>query len=1287
MRRAVHIVLLLTLGMTICWGAVPGGSAYPAGLQHADSLLDESVLHTGDRIAFSENRGQWDAPVRFATQMHGGAAFLERNGILLVVQEAPDGSASIQPNASKTPNSHFSILNSRFHHQHGHRYHAYRMRFEGSNTHCQPQGYEITEDYENYYIGCDPSHWATHVRRYGRVDYPNLYDNITLKVYSAEHAMKYDIVVHPGGHPADVHIVYEGVAPLRLRGGHLVIPTSVNEVVELKPYAYQLIKGDTVEVEVRYRLRCNEVTFSVGNYDTTRTMVIDPTLHFSTYTGSGADNWGTTATYDSYKNTYTAGLVFNIGYPVSVGAYSDNYSGNADIGIFKFDTTGSQRLFATYLGGSDADMPHSMYVNSFDELLLFGTTGSADFPTSPDAYDTSFNGGSEIAYLCFYNNEYYRNIYYPNGSDIFVSHFSSDGSALIASTYVGGNGNDGLNYRVRYNDNPATVMQGNDSLYHNYGDGARGEIITDNQNNVYIGSTTFSFNFPTTDGAWRTLSGGRQEGVLFKLDHNLRNMLWSTYVGGSGDDAIYSIDCDDAYNVVACGGTNSSNFSFPAGSLQSTYAGGSADGIVVKISANGDSLLGATYYGSPAYDQCYFVRCGKQGDIFLYGQTQAEGSAMIYNATYNTPGAGMLLARLDKNLRSRTWSTVFGTPNGTPNLSPTAFAADICDRVYAVGWGRDFVGYNGVQWNTAGTWNMSTTGDAYQSTTDGQDFYIICMDNTASQLEYATFFGELHVESGDGGGDHVDGGTSRIDRLATLYQSVCASCGGHDEFPTTPGAWSEHNGSNNCNNALFRFNIHDDFPVAEFVTPPVACAPYTVTFHNTGRGDSFEWSFGDGDSATTAQPTHTFTTAGEYTVRLVATKANGCKTSDTATATVRVIGNTPYSRQYDVCDGERIQIGTTPLPGCVYRWRGGNVSDSTIANPYVTTTGVYLLETSTTENPCQEVDTFRVVFRRLIDSVRITPPTCPGGHDGSATAVSNSGAGYIYTWDGSSSSSNHFDGLSDDGTTHTLQVTDGNCVSSHTFRIAPLPRPVISHTHTPRICDECSGSIQVTVDGTGNFSGLWDDGVAGMWRDSLCAGTYHVTISDSNGCPYRDSATIQLVTLDDSVRAWADDTLLFVGNRTRLHVTETPGATYMWSPGEGLDNPMSANPLATPAGDITYSVIRTDTTGCQYTASVTLHCSAIECGESLLFIPNAFTPNDDGQNDRLCFRSENISAFHIAIFSRWGEKVYESYDPSECWDGRYHDNPCLPGVYYYTCHIRCANNEENDLKGDVTIVR
>ena len=167
------------------------------------------------------------------------------------------------------------------------------------------------------------------------------------------------------------------------------------------------------------------------------------------------------------------------------------------------------------------------------------------------------------------------------GTDIFISRLSSDGSTLLASTFMGGSQNDGLNFRQYYNNN---IMFGNDSLYYNYGDEARGEIITDDQNNVYVGSCTFSTDFPVTSSAFQPTSAGKEEGVVFKLDYSLSNLLWSTYIGGSGDDAVYSIDIDNNYNVYAAGGTNSTDIKTSPNAFHKNYQGGSADGFVVKIS-------------------------------------------------------------------------------------------------------------------------------------------------------------------------------------------------------------------------------------------------------------------------------------------------------------------------------------------------------------------------------------------------------------------------------------------------------------------------------------------------------------------------------------------------------------------------------------------------------------------------------------------------------------------------------------------------------------------------------
>ena len=1219
------------------------------------------TLGTGSRTYFIANLGQWDNPFLFKAQMNNAALFAESNCLTIALRQ----------------HRHHNH-DSHFHHEMGGQMHAYKVHFKGSNPSVTVTGQNPDKygGYDNYYYGHNPDRWVSHLSHYLTVYYSGLYDGIDMDIQVAQHALKTNFYITPGAKPSSIVLAYEGIDKMYLSSGNLILRTSVGEIVELQPYAYQIADTGQHEIPARYIIHGNEVRFSLGEYDTLLPLVIDPILHFSTYTGSTSDNWGTTATYDAHKNTYTAGLVFGTGYPVSTGAYDSTYNNNADIGIFKFDTSGTQRLFATYLGGSLADMPHSMYVNAFDELVIFGTTGSTDFPVTQGAYDTTFNGGDTLQF------EGTTSIYFPHGSDIFVSRFSSDGTQLQASTYVGGSGNDGLNYRKRYNTS-RILMLGNDSLYFNYGDGARGELITDDLNNVYVGSTTFSNDFPTTEGSVAPLALMNQNGIVFKLDYNLRNMIWSTYLGGNFDDAVYSIDVDSNYNILVCGGTNSPNFPTTYGSYQPAYGGGTADGFITKIDYNGRRIIASTFYGSPQYDQIYFVRTGKHDEVFIFGQTKAQGSTMIHNAAYNVPGSGMLLARLNPNLDSLEWSTVFGTPLGRPNLSPTAFGADICNRVYAAGWGRDFIGYNNISWNQAGTYDMETTSDAIQTTTDGMDFYIMSMSADASTLDYATFFGELHGSGSNGGFDHVDGGTSRFDKMATLYQSVCASCYGNDEFPTTTGAWSSHNNSNNCNNALFRLNIHSDFAVADFLAPPVGCEPYTVDFTNTGRGTSFLWDFGDGTTSTATNPQHTYTQAGSYRVRLIAQLDNGCTPADTTEYTVRVLSNHAHHTISQLpCDGTAVQIGDQPMLGCTYHWIQGNVSDSNIANPYVYQSGTYVLQI-TTIHGCQEIDSFAVQFIKVLDTIIVIPPTCPGGSDGRAIAIipdPDDTATHIY-WDGVPGDT-VLTGLSADNRTHTVVVINNDCRIERTFTVQDPPVMKIEKQVHDLLCtEECDGSIQLHYT-------LPNYVVGDTLLDSLCDGTFITLLHDTAGCPYYDTTVITRDTMLLHLRVWADDTILFLTESVRLHVTTVPGARYNWIPSNTLDRPTSPSPVATPTDTLTvYSVTVTDSLGCTWTGQLALRCTEVNCGRPNVFIPNTFSPNGDGINDRLCFKGDFITDFYIAIYTRWGEKVFETHDLNDCWDGRYNDNWCMPGVYTYTCHIKCEAGLENLLKGDITIIR
>ena len=1235
---------------------------------------ERDTLGVGTAVSFVENLGQWDNVVRYEAQLHDAALFLHDDGITV---------------ALRTPLPHPAPAGG------PRRMHAYRMTFHGTLG-VKPEGEARQEGYSNYYIGNNPARWRSHVGSYGVVRYRDLWPSVDMEIYSATEALKYNFIVQPGGDPAAIALLYEGTDGVDIGStGALRIRTSVRDIIELKPYVYQKYgAGDIVEVKSRWRVQRDKegwlATIEVGDYNHSRPLVIDPVLIFSTYTGSTADNWGTTAAYDSHKQTYTAGLVFNMGYPTSLGAMDTTFNGNADVGIFKFDTAGSQRIFATYLGGSQADMPHSLFVNAFDELLVFGTTGSSNFPTTAGAYQSYHAGGTTLSYEDY--NDYYHTIYFPNGSDIFVSRLSADGSRLEASTYVGGSGNDGLNYRQRYNSSYSIIMGGNDSLFYNYGDGARGEIITDNLNNVYVGSTTESMDFPTTTGAVRTNWAAGQDGVVFKLDHNLRNMLWSTYLGGTGDDAVYSIDLDSSYNLLVCGGTTSHNFPTTSGAYQTAYGGGSADGFVSKISSDGSRLMSSTYLGSSNYDQLYFVRTGRHDEVFLFGQTKATGATMIYNAGYSVYNSGMLLVRMLPDLSARRWSTVFGT-SGRVNLSPTAFAADICNRVYAAGWGRDFVGYNSVQWYTAGTHAMETTANAYQDSTDGQDFYIISLDANASHLDYATFFGELHRSTG-GGGDHVDGGTSRFDRLATLYQSVCGSCGGTNGFPTTAGAWSDSNRSNNCNNAVFRFEVTDSYPVAEFIPPEVGCAPYTIQFQNTGRGTSFHWDFGDGTSSTQRNPSHIYTQGGVYTITLIAMMPGGCSEADTQRHTVQVLSQQGSLQTPRIsCGGTQIQIGPQPQLGATYTWIAGNVTDPSVANPWVTEQGTYIVRISGVG--CTQTDTFVVQTYNLVQSYSLTAISCHDSADGTATfrlgtdidpdsltiaitppAATTTGATTVT-----------FSDLA--GGDYHVVISGYGCTYEQDFNMRNPDAPYYTkETSTPLCTDSCDGWLHIQY----NFSAIPEQPYLDTVRDGLCEGTYITQLVTTDGCPISDTTRIiRDRQLDSSLHAWADSYEVYLGESVGLHAKvdgDDSGISYLWTPQADIDRPTDANPSATPTDTaVCYTVTATNQSGCQASDTVCLHCTTVICGAPRFTIPNAFTPNGDGVNDRICFDTDEIIEFHIAIFNRWGERVYESDDPTLCWDGTYRGNMCMPGVYTYTCHIKCPADKENDFKGDITLIR
>ncbi|MBA4057117.1 MAG: hypothetical protein C0490_20560, partial [Marivirga sp.] len=492
-----------------------------------------------------------------------------------------------------------------------------------SNPTAKPFG--KSSEYYNYFLGSDTCRWASNAHAYNGIIYSSLYDGIDLKVYSAGMNVKYDFIVGPDSDASQILIGYNGADQLTIDpSGDLIVKTALGEIIEKKPVAYQYIDGKKIPVDCQYNLKGNKLSFSFASgYDRCYELVIDPLLIFATYSGSTADNWGSTATPGEHGNLYSAGVT-NLNpvgaFPVTQGAFQMNYGGIYDIGILKYDSTGQHLLYATYLGGSETESAHSLVMNSKEELIVLGTTGSADFPTTLNVFDRTFNGGTRVTGVV---------VPYLVGTDIFVARISKNGDRLLASTLLGGTQNDGLN--------PL-----NGVLEKNYGDQLRGDVITDLDDNIYISSVSSSLDFPVAKGIDNSYNGGTTDAIVVKLNKELSQVIWSTYIGGSGADASLTLKFDKNENIFIAGGTTSADFPVSADAYQSQI-GGDADGWIANISQNGDIIIKSTFTGTSGFDQIYFLDLNVDDEVYVYGQT--AGSFPVTPGVFNNPNSGQFIQK------------------------------------------------------------------------------------------------------------------------------------------------------------------------------------------------------------------------------------------------------------------------------------------------------------------------------------------------------------------------------------------------------------------------------------------------------------------------------------------------------------------------------------------------------------------------------------------------------------------------------------------------------------------
>lgn len=1229
-------------------------------VKHPDSL---SV----GRLEFFQNLGQWHQNVLYKAPLKGAAFYVERDGFTVAMLN-PEHLELIHEAKHNPSGIHLDHLDAS----------AYHVSFLNRNENCLIKGYKPYYYKYNFFKGKDPEKWASNVPAYSCVSYCSIYDGVDLNVYQLDNDIKYDFVVAPNANPNQIVFQYDGLKSITHTQGMLLLQTFVSRIIEDAPVAYQILSGgDTSFVECKYVLNKNKVSFNLGDYDKTLPLIIDPTLIFSSYSGSVADNWGYTATYDNDGALYGGGIAFNIGYPVTPGAYQVSFAGIIDVAISKFNATGDSLCYATYLGGSSTDIPHSLYVNDNNELYVLGTTSSTDFPTN--TFDMQFHGGQPVTLS--------TSLSFPNGSDIFISKLSADGSQLLASTYIGGSNNDGLNNTP--------------DLRKNYADENRGEIVLDENSNVYVVSSTFSPDFPVSTWAFDTLYAGNQDVCVFKMSQDLSQMIWSSYFGGSGDESGYSLALASDKSVYICGGTTSTNLMTSPSAFQPTLAGG-VDGYVAHISPNGNQLIHCTYLGKSGYDQTYLIKNDRNDNVYVYGQTNAPGTEWIYNAQYNRPNGGQMITKLTPQLDTIVWSTTFGTGHGGPDISPTALMVDYCNGIYMSGWGDQSHSINSF----GGTSGLEVTSDAYKATTDGSDFYFICISDDASNLVYASFFGGNSSGVYSPAHEHVDGGTSRFDRKGCIYQAVCAGCGGNSLFPTSPDAYSTVNRSGNCNLGVIKMDFNLPSVVADFSIPNAICSPDTVYFINKSQtisaNTSIYWDFGDGTNSTEPSPHHFYEHTGYYEVTLIVQDLGSCNFADTLSKNILVLANTVDTLSpLPVCLGDFVQIGLPPSGNVVYNWLADStLSGLTISNPIATPaqTTEYVLYASS--GVC--VDT----IHQWVEVSSLQVVTCQD------TLICKGDSAILWITANPTAESIEWSTMSDFSVVfgrNQLQVRVSPSTSQTYYVRVKYKACEIVSAVTVTVKEvliqgdlnftRCFGNrVQLSVQHNAgdNSQYLWQMADGTTYHESnpsvspLQNISYSIQITSQEGCVAQDSGYIrvQTGTFEQPFVAWCDICEIMLHSQTTVHVTDYGSDyQYQWTPADVVDLPDQPSTTVHPLESTVFSVSVTDTFNCTKTDTVLITVVPLVCDNPYIFVPNAFSPNSDGKNDVLFVRSEIMEEFYFAVYSRWGQKLFETTRLDEGWDGNFNGKPCQNGVYDYYLKVTCADGQTKELSGNVMLVR
>ena len=606
----------------------------------------------------------------------------------------------------------------------------------GANRGVQPRGIAELPGKANYFIGNDPSKWHSDVPTFSKIQCDNVYTGIDLVYYGTRRQWEYDFIIAPGVDYRTIALNFDGVDKMTLdESGSLVLNTSAGVIRHRKPLAYQNSGGVRLEIPARFVLRESDVgsvhqgsairnqnvSFVVEEYDRSLPLVIDPVVIYSTYLGGTGDDFPGDAVVDSEGNLYVTGTTTSTNFPTK-GAFQTSNNGGAfgDVFVTKFNPTGTEVIYSTYLGGSGDENPGGIDVDAPGRVYITGFTRSTNFPTA-NALQASFAGGS---------------------GDVFIAKLNQSGSALVYSTYLGGNGNGA--------------------------DSATG-IAVDASGNVYIAGQAFE-NFPLANPLQAVSTGF--DAFIAKLNSEGSALIYSTYLGGNGADSADDIAIDSKGNAYVAGRTNSTDFPI-ANAVQPVFGGGpSLDCFVTKVNSSGTSFIYSTYLGGGSFDTPRTIVVDSAGNAYVGGNTASTNfpTANPLQSTLRGPGDGFV------SKFNATGSLVYSTYlGGTTSDQVTDMDVETDGTAYVVG------NTNSIDFPTINATQGALAGD--------RDAFVVKLPPNGAVLLFSSYLGGTandfseSVTIDNRGGVYVVGETASTDfKLVDAFQPVFG--GGFDGFIT-----------------------------------------------------------------------------------------------------------------------------------------------------------------------------------------------------------------------------------------------------------------------------------------------------------------------------------------------------------------------------------------------------------------------------------------------------------------------------------------------------------------------